>query len=147
MSLIKKTNGDFPSFRSLYNDVLNLERFFEDEPMLNRLRQVPSVNIREKDAAFEVEMAAPGMDKKDFKLQLENNVLSISAEKKEEKNEETETFTRREFSYNSFVRSFELPTTVNADSIEARYQDGILRLILPKKEEAKQKTKKQIAIS
>ena len=147
MSLIKRTTPDFPSFRSLFNDVLNLERFFEDEPMRSRYRQVPSVNIKEKEAAFEVELAAPGMDKKDFKIQLDDNTLTISAEKQEERNEETEKFTRREFRYDSFMRSFELPNTVNADSIDARYQNGILRLTLPKKEEAKQKSKKQIAIS
>lgn len=109
--------------------------------------KTPSVNIKEKDKAFEVELAVPGMDKKDFKIQLDNNILRISAEKSDEQKEENEKFTRREFSYNSFVRAFELPSSVNADAIDAQYQEGILRLSLPKKEEAQQKAKKEISIA
>jgi HSP20 family protein len=147
MSLIKKTNGNFPSVRSLFTDILDVDRFFENDPFFKATDRTPSVNIKEKDKAFEVELVVPGMNKKDFKIQLDNNILRISAEKSDEKKEENEKFTRREFSYNSFVRAFELPSSVNADAIDAQYQEGILRLSLPKKQEAQQKAKKEISIA
>ena len=99
---------------------------------------IPAVNIKETDKAFEVEVAAPGMDKKDFKIEVDNNVLVISSEKQEEKegNDENGKYTRREFSYQSFQRSFTLPMDLIDDKkIEAKYKDGILNIIIPKKEE------------
>ncbi len=98
---------------------------------------VPAVNIKEENDKFVLEMAAPGMSKKDFHISLDDNVLTISSEKKEEKEEKNENYTRREFFYNTFSRSFTLPENVDAEKIKADYKNGILTLTLPKKEEAK----------
>ncbi|AHM59675.1 heat shock protein hsp20 [Flammeovirgaceae bacterium 311] len=109
---------------------------------------LPAVNIRETAESFQVEMAAPGMSKKDFKIELDNNLLTISSEKRTE-NEQKEDgrYTKREFSYQAFQRSFSLPKeVVDADKIEAKYEDGVLRLNIPKKEEAKPRPPKQISI-
>ena len=109
---------------------------------------LPAVNIRETGANFEVEMAAPGMKKDDFKVELENNELRISSERRSEtENKKDERYTRREFSYQSFQRSFMLPqNVVDVDHIHASYEDGVLRLVIPKKEEAKQKAPRMIEI-
>jgi HSP20 family protein len=107
----------------------------------------PAINVIENTDDFRIEVAAPGLDKKDFKIDLDNNVLTISSEK-ELKNEEKEgRFMRREFSYSSFTRSFSLPEAVDAEKIKASHKDGILRISIPKREEAKRKPPKQIAIS
>lgn len=110
---------------------------------------IPAVNIRETNENFEVEMAAPGMTKNDFKVELDGNMLTISSEKKNESElKEGERFTRKEFSYQSFHRTFQLAKdVVDADKIEAKYENGVLRLVVPKKEEAKPKPPKMIKIS
>lgn len=109
---------------------------------------MPSVNIKESPEAFEVEMAAPGFEKSDFKIEQHNDVLTISSEKKVEKEtKDDEHFTKREFSYQSFCRSFNLPNTVESEKIKARYENGILKVHIPKKEEAKPKPARQISIS
>jgi HSP20 family protein len=109
---------------------------------------LPSVNIKESSEGFDVEMAAPGFSKDDFKIELNNDLLTISSEKKVENEErEGENFTRREFSYQSFSRSFTLPNIVNGDKIAAKYENGILKVSIPKKEEAKPKPAKMIKIS
>lgn len=109
---------------------------------------LPAVNIRETSDGFDVEMAAPGMSKKDFKIELDNNVLTISAERKtENEHKDGERYTKREFSFQSFQRSFSLPKeVVDDDKIQARYEDGVLKLSIPKKEEAKPRPPKQISI-
>ena len=109
---------------------------------------LPSVNIKESSEAFNVEVAAPGFSKDEFKIELNNDLLTISSEKKMENEiNEGENFTRREFSYQSFNRSFTLPNTVNSEKIRAKYENGILKVSIPKKEEAKPKPVKQIQIS
>lgn len=110
---------------------------------------IPAVNIRETADTFEVEMAAPGMDKGDFKIELDNNMLTISSEKEHNtEQKQDERYTRREFSYQSFQRVFHLPKeVVDADKIEARYNNGLLQLVIPKKEEVKQRPPKKIQIS
>ncbi|MFO7938167.1 MAG: Hsp20/alpha crystallin family protein [Bacteroidales bacterium] len=109
---------------------------------------LPSVNIKEDEEAFHVEMAAPGLEKKDFNIELNNNVLTISSEKEREHEEKDgEQFSRREFSYQSFNRSFTLPEIVESDKIKARYDNGILKVDIPKKEEAKPRPPKKISIS
>lgn len=108
---------------------------------------MPSVNILETEDHFEVEVAAPGLKKSDFKVQLDRDVLTILSEKRDEKEEkEGERFTRREFSYQSFSRSFTLPNSADSDKIKATYTDGILKVVIPKREEAKPKPAKQIEI-
>jgi HSP20 family protein len=108
---------------------------------------MPAVNIAETDNEYRVELAAPGLDKKDFKIDLNKNVLIISSEKEAINEEKKENFMRREFSYNSFKRSFTLPETVNAEKIKAEHENGILRVHIPKKPEAIEKGPRQIAIS
>jgi len=109
---------------------------------------LPAVNIRETAEHFEVEMAAPGMNKEDFKIELEGNELRINSEKQQDNEvNEGERYTRREFSYQSFQRSFTLPKeVVDVDQINAKYENGVLRLLIPKKEEAKQKPARMIEI-
>lgn len=108
---------------------------------------LPSVNIKEDNNGFEVEMAAPGFDKKDFIIELNNNVLTVKSEKQNEKEtKDDEQFTRREFSYQSFSRSFTLPSSVKGDKISAKYDNGILKISIPKKDEAKPQPVKQIEI-
>ncbi len=108
---------------------------------------LPSVNIKENNDEFKVEVAAPGFDKGDFKLELNHDLLTISSEKKvEHETKEGEQFTKREFSYQSFSRSFTLPNTADGERIEANYENGILRVSIPKKEEAKPRPARMIEI-
>ncbi|MGB5820832.1 MAG: Hsp20/alpha crystallin family protein [Saonia sp.] len=108
---------------------------------------IPKVNIRETSDAYFVEMAVPGLKKSDFHIDLDNQVLSISTETEESNENQEDNFTRREFGYSSFKRSFSLPETVNEDNIKAEYTDGVLNIHLPKKEEAIQKPARSIKIS
>lgn len=141
MSLMRRSNDLFPGF---FNDFPGSEWFAERSGF-----STPAVNIRESKDNFEVELAAPGMNKKDFKVELENDVLTISYERKEDKEDKDKEgqYTKREFNYQAFRRSFTLPNTVQSDKIRARYDEGILRLSIPKKEEAKQKPSRVIDIS
>jgi HSP20 family protein len=107
---------------------------------------VPAVNVNEDENQFNIEMAAPGMEKKDFKLDLNHNVLTISSEKTEKKADDNKKNTRREFRYTSFNRSFTLPNSVQEEGIKASYKEGILNISIPKKEEAKEKGPKHIEI-
>lgn len=109
---------------------------------------IPAVNIKETADNFEVEMAAPGMKKEDFRIKLDGNTLIISSEVRNEQEEkESERYTRREFSYQSFQRTFTLPkNVVDVDQINARYENGVLHLLIPKREEAKQKPPRMIQI-
>jgi HSP20 family protein len=108
-----------------------------DKGLMGRMNTVPAVNITENKDDFKVAMAAPGMKKDDFSIDMEGNMLTISCEKEENKEEKDERFNRKEYNYSSFSRSFTLPDDINKEKIEARYEDGVLKLVLPKKEEAK----------
>ena len=108
---------------------------------------VPAVNIHESENDFSVQLAVPGMKKSDFNIEVENGILTISAEMESEKNEENVKYTRKEFSYSSFKRSFTMPESVNPDNISASYENGVLNLMLPKKEESKVKPSRAIKIS
>jgi HSP20 family protein len=147
MTLLKR-NEYVPAWSNFFNDFLN--RDWNDWSLQNfsdTNTTLPSVNIKDTTDAFEVEMAAPGMDKKDFNIELNNDLLTISSEKKSEKEtKEGSTYTRKEYSYQSFSRSFTLPGIVEHDKISAKYENGVLRINIPKKEEAKPKPAKQIAI-
>lgn len=107
----------------------------------------PALNIKETDDQFEIELAAPGFSKKDFEVNVDNGFLNISAEKSSSKEDEDENYTRKEFSYNSFARSLQLPESVKEDKIKAHYHDGILSFNLAKKEEAKKQKPKKIEIA
>ncbi len=107
----------------------------------------PAANIIESNDAFMLDIAAPGMVKDDFKINLENNILNISAEFEDQKREEGKNYTRKEFYYGSFSRAFTLPKTIDLESIKADYAEGILKITLPKKQDAKVDIKKEIKIS
>lgn len=154
MSLVKtKTNGDL--FPQSVSDFFNTDFFGRPSifdfngnfPRFNLLNKVPSVNITETSEGYEVEIAAPGLTKKDFKIETDNDLLTISSEKKDEQEEEKENYWRKEFSYHSFSRSFHLPKNSLPEKIEAKYEDGILKLTLPKKEVSASKPKKEIKVA
>lgn len=145
MSLVKTNNGK--TFPTLLSDFFDNDNFFSNRWMEREFNNtIPAVNIKENNGEFNIEFAAPGFNKSDFKINVEANTLTISAEKETEKNEGNDKFTRKEFSYNSFSRSFTLPQTVNSEKIDAKYNDGILKLHIPKKEEAKTLLKKEIKV-
>jgi len=148
MSLIKRENYS-PSWPGFFNDFLNRDWYdWSNQNFSLTNTTIPSVNIKENENEFEVEMAAPGMTKDDFRIELNNSVLTISSEKQSEnKSKEGENVTRREFIYQSFSRSFTLPVIVETDKITAKYENGLLRVNIPKKEEAKPKPLKQIKVS
>lgn len=148
MSLVKRENYQ-PTWSNFFNDFLNRDWFdWNNQNYSLTNTTIPSVNIKESGDGFEVDMAAPGMNKEDFKIELNNSVLTISSEKQNENEiKEGKNVTRREFSYQSFSRSFTLPAIVETDKITAKYENGLLRVNIPKKEEAKPKPMKQIAVS
>ena len=133
---------------SVFNDFFRpWDEWFEGGGLTSRVLNVPAVNITENKDEFMVSLAIPGMKKEDFNIDIEGNMLTISSEKEESKEEKDEKYTRKEFNYSSFSRSFSLPDEVNMEKIDARYVDGVLKLSLPKKEEAKKiATSKHIAI-
>lgn len=149
MTLVRTNNNYYPSFPSFFN------RFFNDDLMdwnnsnySSTNTSLPAVNVKEEDSKYEIEVAAPGMKKDDFSVKIENDVLTISSERKDEKKENDKGYSRREFSYQSFQRSFTLPEGhVKTDKIVAKYNDGILTIELPKREEVKPQPPKTIKIS
>lgn len=146
MTLVKSTKKE-ELFPTLLSDFFDYDKFFGNRWFEKEFSQsLPAVNIQEDENQFDIAFAAPGFTKKDFRIDVQENVLTVSAEKKEEKNEENKRFTRKEFSYSSFSRSFTLPQTVNPEKIDAKYADGLLQLHIPKKEELKTLLKKQITI-
>ncbi|MFL5789843.1 MAG: Hsp20/alpha crystallin family protein [Flavisolibacter sp.] len=149
MSIIKR-NHNLPGMFSLFDDLFSRDLMnwgLENNSETNTT--IPAANIKETNENYEVEIAAPGMSKDDFRIELEGNKLTISSEKTNEwKDSENERYTQREFSYQSFQRTFNLAKeVVDIEKIEARYQNGILKLLIPKKEEARQKPPRLIQIS
>lgn len=146
MSLIK-WNRDLdvmPGFSSLIDNFFGRE--FSD--YLGEVQtNVPAVNVKETKDHYMLEVAAPGMDKENFEVKYDKNRLTVVGNKEVKKEEKDEKYSRKEFSYTSFQRSFHLPEGVNEEAIEAHYKDGILSITVPKKEEAKIKEAKRIAIS
>lgn len=150
MTLVKRNGNLLNSFPSVFNEFFNKEFFdWGESNFSNTGTTIPAVNIRETKDDFEVEMAAPGMKKEDFRIELDGNLLTISSElKKENETQEEGRYTRREYSYQSFQRRFTLPKeVVDSDNINARYENGVLRLQIPKKEEARTKPPKMIAVA
>lgn len=149
MTLVRFGNSrtGFPALPGLMETLLGTE-LFDNLNFSGSGNSLPAVNVKETANDFIVEVAAPGMTKEDFKIKLENNVLSISSEKEERNVEKTDTnnYTRREFSYQSFQRSMVLPAGVEADKIKAAYKDGILSVSIPKKEEVKAKPSRMIEV-
>ncbi|WP_179353519.1 Hsp20/alpha crystallin family protein [Winogradskyella vidalii] len=141
------SNVNFPTWSNWLDDIFNRDLPSVFTSNFNPGISLPKVNIKENADSYRVEMAVPGLKKSDFQIDLDNQVLSISTTKKEESEEAKENFTRREFGYASFKRTFSLPETVAEDKIEASYNEGILSIHLPKKEAAKQKPARRIKIS
>lgn len=143
MNLVKRNNANrvFPSVMDeLFKDLMGGTQYVQ--------KAVPPVNIKETEQEFTLELIAPGLKKEDFNIELDNDLLTVSSEIKSEKTEQEEgKFTRREFSFSSFKRSFSLPETVKEEGINASYQNGILAITLPKKEEALPKAKRLVEIS
>ncbi len=147
MTLVKFNNRNrlFPWNNSLKN-FLSDEVFFDDDFFVND-NITPAMNIKENDADYEIEFAAPGFNKNDFDVSINGDMLNVCGEKSTEKENKEDNYTRKEFSYNSFKRSLKLPTNVNTDKkVQATYNDGILKLNLLKKEETKANPKKKIEI-
>ena len=148
MKLIKRTTEPSTGFDSM------LDHFFNDS-FLNwpvttssNWRNQPAYNIKEEDDRWHVELAVPGMDKNDFKIDLENDMLSISTSKSESKHETTDNYKVRQFGYTSFTKSFRLPENmVNEEEISANYKDGVLHISLPKRDDAKTNLKREITVA
>jgi len=128
----KRNSSLLPGFNDVFDSIFN-DTFFNDR-MVTR---VPAANISESEDHYHVELAAPGLKKEDFKISLDRNVLNISVERENESNEQQKNYSKREYSYTSFVRSFTLPDSANAENIDAAYADGVLKIDIAKREEAK----------
>ncbi len=139
---ILRTRNSWPG---LVDELFNNDFFPKFSEWENN--NLPAVNISENKDDYKIELAAPGLNKNDFKINLENDVLTISSEKEENTEEKDEQVMRREFNYSKFSRSFTLPETVDVDKIKASFKDGVLKLVLPKMDEAKVKPAKEIKIS
>ncbi|HCQ30096.1 MAG TPA: molecular chaperone Hsp20 [Flavobacteriales bacterium] len=144
MTLVKRNPKEsLPSlFNSLFEEFANFDKLDK-----NFNKFVPAVNVAESDKDYTIEVSVPGFKKEDFNIRLDNDVLTISGEHKAEEEDKNKNYTRKEFHYSSFERSFTLPETVNTDAIDAKYENGILNIILPKKEEAQVKPAKEIKVS
>lgn len=142
LPVARKERSFFPSIVDEFFGRDFMPDLFEFRTGIN----MPSVNVIEGKDDYKIEVAAPGLDKKDFKIDLDNNVLTITSEKEDNSEENNERYMRREFSYSSFKRSFSLPQSVDAGKITANHNNGILTIMVPKKEEAKVKPPKQIEI-
>ena len=150
MSIVKRSNDRVSNYAmpSIWDEFFNRDVFNWGNNYANAGNSIPAVNIKETSEDFLVEMAAPGMEKKDFKIELDGHTLTISAEKQNQHEEKEEDgYNRKEFNYQSFYRSFHLPkNVVDGDKIQAKYENGILQLDIPKREEAKQKPSRLIDI-
>jgi len=147
MTLVKFKKHRLPWFDTMFTDLLGSDRLLTNDFFMEN-KWIPAMNIKESDKHFEIDVAAPGFTKKDFVITIENGILRISAENKEEIEEKEDEFTRREFNYNSFERSFTLPENVNEDEkIDATYKRGILKLVLAKLHEDEITHKRVIEIS
>jgi len=149
MTLVRRNQNYYPTFPSLFDNIFSRGMMDWDNLNFSETNTtIPAVNVKEDNDKFQIEVAAPGMKKEDFKLKLENNVLTICSERKEEKAEKAENYSRKEFSYQSFQRSFNLPEGhIQHENISAKYNDGILIVELPKREEVKPQPPKEITIS
>jgi HSP20 family protein len=148
MSLIRRNRDMFPAIPALFDDFLSRDLFnWNQSNFSSTSTTIPAANIRETEDNFEVELASPGMDKKDFNVSLDGNTLTISSVKENDQEDKNDNYSRREFSYQSFQRTFVLPKdVVDEERISAQYENGLLKLVIPKREEAKQKGPRLIEI-
>lgn len=146
MTLVKwnRPSNYYPAYSKFFDN------FFENDLDLfspKAKNSLPAVNVVESKEEFVIEVAAPGLKKKDFNVKLDNDVITIETKSEEKEVKEEMNFTRREFNYSSFSRSFTLPDSIDSSKIDAKYEDGVLKVMLPKKEEAKVKALREIKIS
>jgi len=147
MTLVKFKKHRLPWYDTMFTDLLGTDRLLTNDFFMEN-KWIPAMNIKENDKHFEIDVAAPGFTKKDFKISIENGILHISAVNKEEVEEKKDDYTRREFNYNSFSRSFTLPENINEDEkIDATYKHGILKIVLVKLHEDEILHKRVIEIS
>lgn len=141
--MIAKFNRNYvPAY---WDDFFN-DSFFNQVKSTSCNGTTPAVNVSENEKEYTIEVAAPGIERKDFNLEVDNDVLTISTEQKASKEEQKQTFLRREFNFQTFNRSFQLPETIDQEQIKASHEAGILTLTLPKKEEEVQKIPRQIEV-
>jgi len=131
---------------SVFDDFFKPWNEWFDNDLTGRAMKMPPVNITEQKEEYMVSLAAPGLKKEDFKIAVDGNMLTISSEKEENKEEKDKKFTRKEYSYSSFSRSFTLPEEINQGKIEAKYEDGVLKISLPRKEGANKPLAKHIVV-
>lgn len=141
MTLVKVNNPINRSFDGLMNELFNDLPLSFGKSIREDVLHFPPANIVEKNDLYQIELAVPGMEKSDFNVKLDGKILTISSEKKAENTSEKEKMIRKEFSYKSFTRSFTVDEKIDAANISARYENGILTLELPKKEEVKNVSK------
>ena len=156
MSVVKFRKRVKPFRELIHPDISEMDEFFNNrfwqsrfltDRFWNSRRNEPGLNIKETENYFEIEIAAPGFNKNDFNITIDRERLNVSAEKTKKEEEKKKDFTRREFIYNAFDRSLLLPENINGDDIEAKYEDGILRLKLAKKEDVKKVESKNVDIA
>jgi|LakMenEpi03Aug12_release.lakeMendotaPanAssembly.Ray.scaffolds.fasta_scaffold1091327_1 HSP20 family protein len=146
-NLITKRN-DNDTLPTFFSDFFQSDPFFKPGWLEREFgKTVPSANIKESDKDFRIELIAPGFKKEEFNIDFDDEMVTISGEKKEEKTTEKDRFTRKEYSYNSFSRAFDLPKNANLEKMAAKYEDGVLKITLPKQAEAKEKAKKKVVVS
>ena len=132
---------------SVFDDFFKPWNEWFDGGVWGRTLKVPAVNVTEEENQFTVSLAAPGLKKEDFKIDLDGNLLTISSEKEENKEQKDEKFTRKEYNYSSFSRSFNLPEEISQEKINATYADGVLKITLPYRQGTKKTAAKQIAVN
>ena len=150
MTLAKRSQSNYPSFPSFFDRILEGDLMdWSNFNFSNTNTTLPAVNVKESENDYTIEVAAPGMTKNDFKINFENGRLTISSEHQDEKEEKKKgQYTRKEFSYQSFQRSFSIPENeIDGEKIVAKYNDGILNITLPKRDEVKPKPAREIKIS
>jgi HSP20 family protein len=156
MTIVVRNTRNGSTLPTMVDNFFNADNFFASSILNNGLLDlgstviIPEANIIENGKNYKIELAAPGLERKDFKVEIQDNILKISSEKEdeyeEERNDEKNYFCRKEFSYNSFTRSFTLPENLITDKIDAKYENGILHVTLPKKEVTLSKPAKQIKV-
>ncbi|MCU4166394.1 Hsp20/alpha crystallin family protein [Carboxylicivirga caseinilyticus] len=147
MKLVRKFNGQLPETNDWFNNFLGRDFFVEPDQYFGTRNNQPKVNIRESEETYQIEVAAPGYQKDEFKVEIDNNILTISVERNNEPTDENIKYSHYEYKYGSFSRSFTLPKgKVQESKIEAQYNNGILTISIPKTEEAKPKPKRILEI-
>lgn len=140
----RQTNANL--FPSIFSDLFDTDRFFAGLSGRDTDSWLPAVNIRENEKGYEIDLAVPGLNKEDIKMEIEDHTLIVSAEKEKKKEEEKKDYLRREYKYDAFSRSFSLPDNADEDNIESSYRDGILKVVVAKKAAAPQSSKKVLTV-